>query len=59
MIQSRSPEDAYYTVRYRDGDTNVGQRLRSWRPKVEVLLPWDLREKMQAEMQAEIELYQD
>lgn len=58
IIESRSSEDAYYTVKYRDGDTNVGLRLRSWRPKVEVLLPWDLRQKMMAEIQEEWKLYQ-
>jgi CRISPR-associated protein (TIGR03985 family) len=59
IIQVRSPDDAYYTVRYRDGDTNVGLRLRSWRPKVEVLLPWNLRQKMLEEIQAEWQLYQN
>lgn len=58
VIQSRSVDDAYYTVQYRDGDTNVGLRLRSWRPKVEVLLPWALRQKQLEEMQAEWQLYQ-
>jgi len=58
IMEARSPKDAYYTVQYRDGDTNVGMRLRAWRPKVEVLLPWDLRQKMITEIQTELELYQ-
>lgn len=58
LIQARSPEDAYYTVKYRDGDTNVGLRLRSWRPKVEVLLPGSLRQELLQEIQTEWQFYQ-
>jgi CRISPR-associated protein (TIGR03985 family) len=58
LIQSRPAEDAYYTVIYREGDTNVGLRLRSWRPNVEVLLPWKLRQTILANIQAEWQFYQ-
>lgn len=59
VIQSRSPEDAYYVVLYRHLDTNVGLRLRSWRQNVEVLLPWKLRQEVSQELQAELQFYQD
>jgi len=42
----QSPQDAYYRVYYREGDTNVGLRLRAWRPSGEVLLPWELRQSI-------------
>ena len=58
VIQSRPEEDAYYTALYRDGDTNVGLRLRSWRSKVEVLLPWKLRQEVTQEVQTEWQFYQ-
>lgn len=57
VLQSRSPDDAYYQVYYRDGDTNVGLRLRSWRPKGEVILPWELRQTLALEVAAEAQLY--
>ena len=41
--QAGSPQDAYYQATFRQHDPNVRQRLRAWRPHVEVLLPWDLR----------------
>ncbi len=56
-IGSRCREDAYYRAYYRDGDTNVELRLRSWRPKGEVLLPWELRHKIAREVAAEAQLY--
>lgn len=57
ILQSRSPQDAYYRVDYRVGDTNVGQRLRAWRPNGEVLLPWRLRQAIAAEVKEEFDLY--
>ncbi len=59
VLQNRSQDDAYYTVTYRDGDPNVGLRLRAWRPKVEVLLPWELREEITKEVEAEWHFYQN
>ncbi|MFN6460317.1 MAG: TIGR03985 family CRISPR-associated protein [Nostoc sp. DedVER02] len=58
ILQNRRSDDAYYTVTYRDGDPNVGLRLRAWRPKVEVLLPWELRQKITKEVEAEWQFYQ-
>ncbi len=46
-----------YQVYYRDGDTNVGLRLRAWRPKSEVLLPWELRQTIAKEVRQEAQLY--
>ncbi|MCU0527761.1 MAG: TIGR03985 family CRISPR-associated protein [Elainella sp. Prado103] len=59
IIQQRSDQDAYYRVNYRMGDTNVGLRLRAWRPKLEVLLPWELRQQMIREIELERSFYQD
>jgi CRISPR-associated protein (TIGR03985 family) len=53
VLQSRSKQDAYYSVVYRVGDTNVELRLRAWRPKVEVLFPWDLRQQIGREVMQE------
>lgn len=57
VLRSRSPDDAYYQVYYRDGDTNVGLRLRSWRPKGEVIFPWELRHSFAQEVAEEARLY--
>jgi CRISPR-associated protein (TIGR03985 family) len=40
------PEDAYYEVKFREDDNYTIMQLRSWGAKVEVLAPFDLREKM-------------
>lgn len=57
LIQSRPPEDAYYSVMHRAGDTNVGLRLRAWRPNVEILLPWELRQEVTKEVNREWKIY--
>ncbi|MBD2384739.1 TIGR03985 family CRISPR-associated protein [Cylindrospermum sp. FACHB-282] len=59
VLAARSHEDAYYRVNYRHGDNNVMMRLRAWRPKAEVLSPWDLRQKIAADVAAEFQLYHD
>jgi CRISPR-associated protein (TIGR03985 family) len=56
-LQACSPKDAYYQAFYRRDDPNVRQRLRAWRPRVEILLPWDLRERMATEVRREWEFY--
>jgi CRISPR-associated protein (TIGR03985 family) len=56
-MANRSPKDAYYSLQYRHGDNNVTMRLRAWRPKVEILLPYDLRQKVTADIVQEIGLY--
>nr|WP_280514241.1 TIGR03985 family CRISPR-associated protein [Anabaena cylindrica] len=58
VMANRSPKDAYYSLQYRHGDNNVTMRLRAWRPKVEILLPYDLRQKVKADIIKEIGLYQ-
>jgi len=55
---ARSGDDAYYVAHYRKGDPNVMQRLRAWRPKVEVLLSWELRQQVAEEVLREAKLYQ-
>jgi CRISPR-associated protein (TIGR03985 family) len=57
VMANRSPKDAYYSLQYRHGDNNVTMRLRAWRPKVEILLPYDLRQKVTADIVQEIGLY--
>jgi CRISPR-associated protein (TIGR03985 family) len=57
VLHSRSPHDAYYQVNYRVGDTNVGHRLRAWRPNGEVLFPWALRQAIAHEVKVEFQLY--
>lgn len=55
ILANRSREDAYYQVfiRYQDNkhrDNNVIMRLRAWGPKCEVLLPFDLRQSIAADV---------
>lgn len=57
LWQARSANDAYYTARYRQGDLNVLLRLRAWRPRMEVILPWQLRQQMAMEVAQEQQLY--
>lgn len=57
VLQRRSQQDAYYTALYRQQDPNVHQRLRAWRPHVEVLLPWSLRQQFAAEAHQEAAFY--
>lgn len=57
--QARSPQDAYYIAQYRIGDPNVMLRLRAWRPKMEVLLPWELRSQIAKEVEQESQFYQN
>lgn len=59
LWQQRSPNDAYYQAYYRQNDPNVLQRLRAWRPHVEVLLPWELRQRIAQEVMQEIQLYEN
>lgn len=56
-LKMRSLQDAYYQVCYRDGDTNIRHRLRAWRPHVEILLPWSLRQEIAQEVQTEFQFY--
>lgn len=58
ILNARSHTDAYYRAIYRDGDTNIRQRLRAWRPHGEILLPWHLRQALAREVKAEYQLYQ-
>ncbi|EDX74198.1 hypothetical protein MC7420_4183 [Coleofasciculus chthonoplastes PCC 7420] len=44
IVRSRPPQDAYYTLCYRENDPNVKQRLGAWRDHVEVLYPWKMRQ---------------
>ena len=53
------PNDAYYRMNYRDGDNSVIMRLRAWCPNVEVLFPYDLRDRMREDIQNTWNLYRD
>ncbi|MBW4565951.1 MAG: TIGR03985 family CRISPR-associated protein [Mojavia pulchra JT2-VF2] len=57
VLATRSPEDAYYRVHYRHGDNNISMRLRAWRPKCEVLFPYELRQSIAADVAKEFQLY--
>ncbi|MBD2494470.1 TIGR03985 family CRISPR-associated protein [Nostoc sp. FACHB-280] len=62
ILANRSPADAYYQVfiRYQDAknrDNNVMMRLRAWRPKCEVIFPYELRQSIAADVAQEFQLY--
>jgi CRISPR-associated protein (TIGR03985 family) len=57
IVQSRSHSDIYCKVDYRKDDNNIIMRLRAWGPNVEVILPWDLRQRMKKDMEATYKLY--
>ncbi|WP_017315162.1 TIGR03985 family CRISPR-associated protein [Mastigocladopsis repens] len=56
-LQARSPNDIYCKVDYRVNDNNIVMRLRAWGPKVEVILPWDFRQRMAEDIEATYKLY--
>ena len=58
LFDKRSPEDAYYQALYRQNDPNVRQRLRAWRPHIEVILPWTLRQSFAQEVAKEKAFYE-
>ncbi|MEG3846813.1 TIGR03985 family CRISPR-associated protein [Microcoleus sp. herbarium19] len=57
ILQSRPSTDIYYQVKYRLTDYYVVRWLRALGSKVEVLLPWDLRQEMVIESQNTWNLY--
>lgn len=57
ILQSRPTTDAYYQVYYRVTDFYVVRWLRALGSKVEVLMPWDLRQEMVLEIQNTWNLY--
>ncbi|ARV59017.1 CRISPR-associated protein [Nostocales cyanobacterium HT-58-2] len=57
ILQSRPTTDAYYQVYYRVTDYYVVRWLRALGSKVEVLLPWNLRQEMAQEIQNTWNLY--
>lgn len=59
ILKERSPQDSYYTAQYRRHDLNILLRLRAWRPHMEVLLPWALRQQVATEVQQELRFYDD
>lgn len=48
----------YLKLDYYVDDNNVIMRLRSWSPKVEVILPWDLRKTMRDDIKETWKLYE-
>lgn len=58
-ILKKYPNDAYYTVMYRDRDYNVMMRLLAWGANVEVLLPMELRERIAQSVRETHKFYQD
>lgn len=59
VLATRPQEDVYYQAMYRHNDPNVRQRLRAWRPHIEVLLPWSLRQRFAQEVIEEASFYAD
>lgn len=57
ILAQRPSDDAYYRANYRRHDLNILLRLRAWRPHMEVLLPWDLRQHLALEVKKELSLY--
>jgi len=57
-LSTRPQNSAYYRACYRHNDPNVRQRLRAWRPHIEVVLPWGLRQRFAQEVAAEQQFYQ-
>ena len=55
---NRNPNDAFYTMDYRVNDNNVIMRLRAWCPNVEVIFPWNLRQRMKVDMEKTWKLYE-
>lgn len=58
-IVSQYPDAAYYTLYYRHNDNNVIMRLRAWGPKVEVIFPNELRQRMRQDIQQTWQIYKD
>ncbi|KYC36572.1 CRISPR-associated protein [Scytonema hofmannii PCC 7110] len=59
ILENRSHKDAYYRLNYRHGDNNVSMRIRAWRPKAEVIMPWELRKSIADDVATEFNLYHD
>ncbi len=57
-LATRPEHSAYYKALYRHNDPNVRQRLRAWRPHIEVILPWSLRQRFAREVAEEQQFYQ-
>lgn len=57
IIQSRPKTDAYYQVYYRVTDFYVVRWLRALGSKVEVILPWQLRQEIAQELQNSLNIY--
>ena len=57
-IQDTTNNYDYYSLNYRVDDNNVIMRLRSWSPNVEVVLPWNLRQRMKQDMEKTWKLYE-
>jgi len=58
LLQRRSPQDVYFEAWVREGDVNIAQRMRMWRPQGEVLTPGALRAQMGQEARQELNLYE-
>jgi CRISPR-associated protein (TIGR03985 family) len=57
QANERSPH-IYCLIDYRENDNNVIMRLRAWGDKVEVILPQQLRQRMQQDLDRTWKLYQ-
>ena len=57
ILKQRWTEDVYCRLYYRQEDNNAIMRLRAWGPKVEVFLPWGLRQRMTDDLRDTWKLY--
>ncbi|MEY2985139.1 MAG: hypothetical protein RLZZ568_1756 [Cyanobacteriota bacterium] len=60
--QSITPSEethSYFLMDYRTEDINVVMRLRAWGPRVQVLFPWELRQRIAEDSRKTTRLYQD
>lgn len=58
ILKNRSSQDAYYQVYYRHSDNGIMMRLRAWRPKCEVIFPYELRQSIASDVAKESQLYE-
>ena len=57
-ILERNLADTLYKLDYRVGDNSVIMRLRAWCPNVEVIYPWNLRQRMREDIEQTWRLYE-
>lgn len=57
-IEERPESTCYRRIKYRQNDNNVVMRLRAWGPNVEVIYPYEMRQRMADDMANTWKFYQ-